>query len=114
MFALYYLVSRQRGGLIRLALGCLGAVGLCLLPFITQPPSVFLSFLRYHELRGLEVESVAAGILMQAHVMGLTPAHTVYNYGAIHLVSPLAAASHSLAAAAVSGAVRDHAAALLV
>ena len=91
VLALYYLTMRRPGDLTRLLLGCLGVVGLCALPFAALPPGILLSFLKYHQMRGLEIESLPAGIILLAHLLGRTPVGIVYNYGAIHLVAPGAA-----------------------
>lgn len=91
VFALYYLADQRPKELLPLLVACGGAIVLCVLPFVTLPPDVFLSFLKYHELRGLEIESLPAGIILLSHALGRTPAGVVYNYGALHLVAPGAA-----------------------
>jgi uncharacterized membrane protein len=93
IFGAYYLASRNRLALARLAMGCVGAMAVTLLPFALTAPEQLLSFLRYHQLRGLQLESLPAGVIVLAHVIGLTPARLDFNYGALHLVSPLAAAA---------------------
>ncbi|HEU5102798.1 MAG TPA: glycosyltransferase 87 family protein [Roseiflexaceae bacterium] len=93
IFGAYVLAGRNRPALARLTLGCLGAAGVTLLPFALIAPEQLLSFLRYHQLRGLQLESLPAGAIVLAHVIGLTPARLAFNYGALHLVSPLAAAT---------------------
>lgn len=90
IFAAYYLASRNYRGLLRLLLGTIGATCLTLLPFALIAGSEILSFLRYHQLRGLQIESLPAGVVSLAHVLGLTKASVVHNYGAFHLESPLA------------------------
>jgi hypothetical protein len=55
-------------------------------------PGPLLEFLRYHELRGLQIESLPAGAIVLGHVLGITPARLEFNYGALHLASPLASA----------------------
>jgi hypothetical protein len=52
-------------------------------------PTEFLSFISYHRLRGIQLESVPSGLLMLAHLAGM-PLGYVENFGAIHLVSPAA------------------------
>jgi uncharacterized membrane protein len=91
IFGAYYVAARNRPALTRLALGCVGATAVTLLPFALLAPDQLLSFLRYHQLRGLQLESLPAGAIVLAHVMGLTTARLEFNYGALHLVSPLAA-----------------------
>ncbi len=95
IFGLYYLAGRQYRGLIRMILGSALAVLLTLLPFLfafTAPAQLF-SFLSYHSLRGLQIESLPAGAIVLAHTLGLTPAKLEFNYGALHLVSPWANAA---------------------
>lgn len=86
----YYLAGDDRRALLRLALGGAGALGLALLPFALLAPLDLLGFLRYHELRGLQVESLPAGAIILAHSLGVAAARLDFNYGALHLVSPLA------------------------
>lgn len=93
IFGAYYAASRSRPALTRLAVGCVGATAAILLPFALLGPEQLLSFLRYHQLRGLQLESLPAGAIVLAHVFGLTPARLDFNYGALHLVSPLAASA---------------------
>jgi uncharacterized membrane protein len=93
IFGAYYLAGKNWPALLRLALGGVAAIAVVLLPFILIAPGPLVSFLRYHELRGLQLESLPAGAIVLAHVVGLTPARLDFNYGALHLVSPLAAAA---------------------
>ena len=90
IFGLYYLAGRQYRALLRTILACAVALLLTLLPFLfasTTPAQIF-SFLSYHNLRGLQVESLPAGLIMLALKARLTTAKIEYNYGAIHLNSP--------------------------
>lgn len=90
LFLLYYLTGSQRRGGLKLVQGFVPALGLCFLPFMTLPTPVLLSFLKYHQMRGLEIESIPAGIILMVHLHGLTAASVIVNYGADHLVSPAA------------------------
>jgi uncharacterized membrane protein len=92
VFGAYYLAGKNRPALLRLALGSAGALAATLLPFVLIAPGPLLSFLRYHELRGLQLESLPAGVIVLAHVLGITPARLEFNYGALHVASPLAGA----------------------
>ena len=89
LFGAYYLAGKNRPALLRLALGSAGALAATLLPFVLIAPGPLLSFLRYHELRGLQLESLPAGVIVLAHVLGMTPARLEFNYGALHVASPL-------------------------
>lgn len=91
IFLTYYFASKKYHNLVKLLLGCVGATCITLLPFALTAGGEMLSFLRYHQLRGLQLESIPAGILCLAHVLKLTKVGLVFNYGAFHLVSPLAA-----------------------
>lgn len=90
---LFYLAQGNRRGLARLALG--GVVGALAptLPFVLAAPRQIGSFVTYHQLRGLQLESLPAGAIVLAHVLGLTAAKLEFNYGALHLVSPASAAA---------------------
>lgn len=90
IFSAYYLASRKYRDLQWLLLGSIGATVVALLPFALIAKSEIFSFLRYHQQRGLQIESLWAGIVSLAHVFGLTKASVVINYGAFHLESPLA------------------------
>jgi hypothetical protein len=92
VFGAYYLAGKNRTALLRLALGSAGALAAMLLPFVLNAPGPLLSFLRYHGLRGLQLESLPAGMIVLAHVLGLTTARLEFNYGALHVASPLAGA----------------------
>lgn len=90
IFAAYYLVDGDWRALLRLGLGSALAVLGALLPFALLAPDDLFTFLSYHQQRGLQVESLPAGAIMLARGLGWTEAEMVYNYGALHLVSPLA------------------------
>lgn len=92
VFALAYLTARQRRAFGTLMLSCLGTTAACFLLWVGTKPSVVFSFLTFHARRGLEIESLPAAALMLAHRLGLTDIGFVLNYGAVHLVSPLAPA----------------------
>jgi uncharacterized membrane protein len=92
IFGAYYLAGKNRSALLRLALGSACALAVTLLPFVLIAPEPLLSFLRYHQLRGLQLESLPAGAIVLAHVLGLIPARLEFNYGALHVASPLAGA----------------------
>jgi hypothetical protein len=88
----YYLAGKNWPALVRLALGSAGALAITLLPFLLIAPSPLLSFLQYHQLRGLQLESLPAGVIVLAHMLGMSPAQLAFNYGALHVDSPLAGA----------------------
>lgn len=90
IFSAYYLAGRKYHELLRLLLATIGTTCLIILPFWLLAPGKILSFVQYHKLRGLQIETVPAGIISLAHIFRLTQVKQVYNYGANHLVSPLA------------------------
>ena len=87
-----WLAIGDRRAAARFALGATGATVVAVAPFLVAAPNDFLSFLRYHAQRGLQIESVAAGLLMLRHLTGHLSLGVVENYGAIHLQSPAASA----------------------
>ncbi len=89
VFVIYYFANRDYPSILRLLLGCIGVTVLILLPFMLIDTSGFFSMLRYHQLRGLQIESLPAGIISLAHLLGLTDASMVLNYNAWHIASPL-------------------------
>ncbi|HEX9374031.1 MAG TPA: glycosyltransferase 87 family protein [Roseiflexaceae bacterium] len=93
IFGAYYLAGRDRRALARLALGGAIALAITLLPFALADPRDLTSFLRYHELRGLQIESLPAGAIVLAHVFGRGAAQLHFSHGALNLVSPLASAA---------------------
>jgi len=97
VFGLYLYTLGRRKDFMRLMIGSISAVTFSLLPFMRIPLSTLMSFLTFHERRGLEVESLGAGVLMIAHHYGWTNAKIVTNYGACNLSSASAPALiHSL------------------
>lgn len=88
--AAYYLAGRSYRSLFRLFLGSVIATVVVLLPYLLIDPGGWLSFLRYHQLRGLQLESLPAGAILLAHTLGFARVELVFTYGALQLVSPLA------------------------
>jgi uncharacterized membrane protein len=87
-----HLARGERGNAFRFAGFTCAATLLIFAPFLLAAPADFLSFLRYHQLRGLQIESVPAGLLMLGHAFGFGEVGIVENFGALHLVSPASAA----------------------
>ena len=90
ILSIYYLVSRNYRSLLGVFVGVTVSVGLTLLPFLPIGMDQLLSFLRYHQLRGLQIESVLAGIALAAHVLIFSPVTVEYNFGALHITSSIA------------------------
>jgi uncharacterized membrane protein len=87
----WYLARGERGRAFRFAGFTCATTLLIFAPFALAASTDFLSFLRYHELRGLQIESVPAGLLMLGHAFGFGEVGIVENFGALHLVSPASA-----------------------
>lgn len=90
IFSLYYLVKREYLALLRLLLASFVTTGLILLPFSLVGSERFLSFLKYHQHRGLQLESLSSGVILLINKLGGTEVQLINNYGAAHLISPLA------------------------
>ena len=90
IFGLYYLAAGDRRALLRLSFGSLVALLLTIVPFLYQSttPAELLAFLGYHRLRGLQIETLPAGLVMIGLKRGLTTGQIVFNYGALHFDSP--------------------------
>jgi hypothetical protein len=61
-----------------------------LLPFLYLGTGQLLSFFDYHQARGLQIESVPAGVVLFWHLVSAAPVTVVYNFGAFHLSSHVA------------------------
>ncbi len=90
VYLLFYFAQPRRRDAVRLLGGAVLAVTLSFLPLLRVPPATLLSFVKYHQMRGLEIGSIGAGLITTARVFGLAHAGIVFNYGAFHLVSPAA------------------------
>lgn len=90
IFGLFYLAQRDWRALARLVAGSVAGALAPTLPFLLAAPRDLAGFLSYHQLRGLQLESLPAGAIALAHVLGLTAAKLEFNYGALHMVSPAA------------------------
>ncbi len=91
IFGAYYLSMNERRAFARFGASAAIATTVPLIPFLMLAPHDLLSFVRYHELRGLEIESVGAGVLMFIHLFGGPVVAAGQSFGAIHVQSPLAA-----------------------
>lgn len=86
----YYLAGKDGRAALRLIAGGSAGLGAVFVPFALQRPEILFSFLSYHMLRGIQAETLPAGILMLGHVLGLTSLRIEFNFGALHLITPLA------------------------
>ncbi|MGL5807173.1 MAG: glycosyltransferase 87 family protein [Xenococcaceae cyanobacterium] len=85
IFAIYYFVDKQYRSLISLSIGCFGTIFLIISPFLFLEPKQFFSFLNYHQMRGLQIESLFGGIIILSDVINFTDTKIIFNYGAFHL-----------------------------
>ncbi|HEX6104691.1 MAG TPA: glycosyltransferase family 87 protein [Gemmatimonadales bacterium] len=84
------LARRDAHGLRALVLGGLAALTLTVLPAVVTAPAGLARVWRYHAERGIQVESVAGGLILLAARQGWTDAAVVESHGADHIVSPWA------------------------
>lgn len=88
VFGLQYLVLRRWRALGALVAGGAIALALTVLPFWLIDRTGLLAFLTYHEQRGVQLESLAGGVVCLGHMLGFTTVQIEFNYGAMHLASP--------------------------
>jgi len=90
VFFLYYWVKQDRRAILSLCVGCALLLGIVLLlsAWISQG-DVILAF-RYQQERGLHIESVGAGFVSLAYILGWGKIDVEHNFNAFHLASPLA------------------------
>jgi hypothetical protein len=89
---LWWLARGQPKGAAAFACAAASGFLLPLLPLLAVAKGDTFVFLGYHSARGLQVESLPAGLLEIAHLLGATRLDLVFNYGALHLQGGLAAA----------------------
>mgnify|MGYP001074078273 CR=1 FL=1 len=89
VFTLYFFTKKSYRAILNIWLGTLGAVFLSFLPFLLTTKDKLFSFLSYHEERGLQIESLPAGIISLVHKWGLIELKTVAGYGSRNIVSPV-------------------------
>ncbi|KAB8144661.1 DUF2029 domain-containing protein [Chloroflexia bacterium SDU3-3] len=92
VFAARALARLRWRKLLALALGAGLAVALAVGPFLLVGRAGLLSFLLYHENRGVQIESLAGGLVLLGVLAGQTTATVVFTYGSLNLESPWATA----------------------
>ncbi|TDE11678.1 hypothetical protein [Dyadobacter psychrotolerans] len=88
--AIYFILNRNlKRGLIFLsgALLFLAVAGCTILPFTGTEA---FDFLRYHQIRGIQIESVPGGLLLLANKVGLIPVRIIQNFGSLNIDAPTA------------------------
>jgi Glycosyltransferase family 87 len=93
VLGLYWVIRRRYFDALKIGIGCLVAIALVFLPSIPLEFNTLFSFLTYHKLRGLQMETLPAGLLFIAQKLKLTTLGIEFNYGAMHLKSPIATAT---------------------
>jgi uncharacterized membrane protein len=90
--AVFYLAHADWRAALRLACGSIVAGAVIMVPFLLLAPGQMLSFVTYHEQRGLQLESVAGGLAALSGALHLTNEQLAFNFGAMHLQSAFASA----------------------
>jgi hypothetical protein len=87
---IYYALQRQFKEVAKLWISTIATIAIYTIPcWVFFGNNVGL-FFKYHQQRGLQEESVLAGIILLFGKMKLTSIYTVFMYGSQHVVSPLA------------------------
>jgi uncharacterized membrane protein len=87
----YYLAGRKYQAMLPLLLGTFGSICLIFLPFYLLTHGEAFAFIKYHQMRGLQIESVASGLIYFCnYLLGQQDIKVTNNYGAYHIESPLA------------------------
>lgn len=90
VFCLYYLVLKQYSALFKFLAANFVTSFVIGVSFWLLAGDELMSFVQYHRLRGLQLESLPAGLLLLGERFGWLKVSLVYNYGAVHLASPQA------------------------
>jgi Glycosyltransferase family 87 len=104
ILSIYYWVNGSYRSLFKVFVGASVALSLTVLPFLligvlpawveaavmSGRISLFPSFLHGHQLRGLQIESIPAGIILLGHILGFTPVTVVSNFDAFYIASSIA------------------------
>lgn len=89
VFGLYCLFNRDITKWICLVAGC-GCIGGAIAGGIAWAGmDAAWDFMHYHLLRGIQIESLAGGILLLLEQTGLVKLDVAHSFGAMHLVTPL-------------------------
>ncbi|MGO8671515.1 MAG: hypothetical protein ACLQVD_09160 [Capsulimonadaceae bacterium] len=87
--AIAFMPVKCRAGALRAGVGF--AIALAVIASVAGVYAGFpqlLSFVKYHQDRGIQIESVPAGMLFVAGALHWTHLGMIYNFGAYHLVCP--------------------------
>ncbi|MBO9613899.1 MAG: DUF2029 domain-containing protein [Dyadobacter sp.] len=89
VFGLYYVFNSDGKKLLWLiaGAGCICAAILSCIAWLGMDAAT--DFMHYHLLRGIQIESLAGGILLILEQTGLIELDVTHSFGAMHLVTPL-------------------------
>jgi uncharacterized membrane protein len=88
VFTVYFFANKAYRSILHLWLGAIGAIFLSFLPFFIAAQNKIFSFLTYHKERGLQIESLPAGIISLIHKWGFINVESVAGYGSRNIISP--------------------------
>ncbi len=84
----YALAGRDRAGFVRLLVGCASVVGLVMAAAWALAGPASLQWLLYQQDRGLQIESLGAGLFLALHVLVGQPVDVAYAFGSIQVRAP--------------------------
>jgi hypothetical protein len=104
----YALARRDRAGFVRLLVGCVSVVVLVMAAAWVLAGPASLQWLVYQQERGLQIESLGAGLLLGLHVLVGQPIDVAYAFGSVQVRAPgsdLLVAASPIALAVLLGVV---------
>ena len=104
----YALARRDRAGFVRLLVGCVSVVVLVMAAAWVLAGPASLQWLVYQQERGLQIESLGAGLLLGLHVLVGQPLDVAYAFGSVQVRAPgsdLLVAASPIALAVLLGVV---------
>jgi len=96
VFLIPFLADRDMRAVLKHAGTFILACIVLIIPFMIWSPDTFLTFVSYHSDRGIQMESIAASLILFLEMLGLTSVQTVNEYwsyglsgGAADLMAPV-------------------------
>jgi hypothetical protein len=108
VLGVYALARRDRPGCVRLLVGCVSVIVVVMGATWVLAGPASLQWLVYQEERGLQIESLGAGLLLGLHVLVGWPIDVAYAYGSVQVRAPgsdLLVAASPIALAVLLGVV---------
>ncbi len=90
LFVIFYGMKRRFVDLKNFLIGLLSMISLAIVPFLFKCPVQLSESIQFHQLRGLQIESLPANLLLIGHHVMNFKIEVVKNFGAEHLKTPLA------------------------